>query len=162
MFFSRFNARDLYMLQIVTFDHYGVSGHPNHIAVSHGVVSATHRYSLEKKKAGHLDVLRDDFEVAATRQHQPLLGCHSDKPLLGVVLESTSLWRKYLGVFDIGTSLLQARNDQQLVALVNTRPWRVYLAMAAHYTQFVWFRRLFVCFSRFTFINTFRIFHNSR
>lgn len=144
---------------IATFDDYGVSGHPNHIAVSRGVVSATGCFNLERKRGGYSDVLSDDFEVGTV--HQPLLACSGGKPLLGVVLESTNLWRKYLGVLDIGMSVLQARCDHEMVAVVNTQPWRVYLAMAAHYTQFVWYRRLFICFSRFTFINTFRIFHNS-
>lgn len=104
-------------------------------------------------------------DIEANVHSQPLLGGRGrstvDKPILGVVLESTSLWRKYMGPFDLIFSLLQTKLEPELLTVVNSQPRRVYSAMATHYTQFVWFRRLFICFSRFTFVNTFRIFHNS-
>ena len=94
-------------------------------------------------------------------------------PLVGVSLESTNLIRKYIGVFDIFVTLLlqflnpmksqhavdTTGNDVGKVwIVVNTHPWRVYSAMAAHYTQFVWYRRMFIFFSRFSFVNSFKIF----
>jgi hypothetical protein len=144
-----------------------VSGHPNHIAVSAGVVSATRRYHSMTCSTTTTTTRDSDavVDIEANVHSQPLLGGRGrstvDKPILGVVLESTSLWRKYMGPFDLIFSLLQTKLEPELLTVVNSQPRRVYSAMATHYTQFVWFRRLFICFSRFTFVNTFRIFHNS-
>jgi hypothetical protein len=151
-----------------------VSGHPNHIAVSAGVVNATRRYHSmtcsTTSTTTTTTTTRDSdavVDIEANVHSQPLLGGRGrsnvtvDKPILGVVLESTSLWRKYMGPFDLIFSLLQTKLEPELLTVVNSQPRRVYSAMATHYTQFVWFRRLFICFSRFTFVNTFRIFHNS-
>ena len=144
-----------------------MSGHPNHIAVSAGVVSATRRYHSMTCSTTTTPTRDNDavVDIEANVHSQPLLGGRGrstvDKPILGVVLESTSLWRKYMGPFDLIFSLLQTKLEPELLTVVNSQPRRVYSAMATHYTQFVWFRRLFICFSRFTFVNTFRIFHNS-
>lgn len=126
-------------------------------------MNATRRYhSMTCSTTRDNDAVVD---IEANVHSQPLLGGRGrstvDKPILGVVLESTSLWRKYMGPFDLIFSLLQTKLDPELLTVVNSQPRRVYSAMATHYTQFVWFRRLFICFSRFTFVNTFRIFHNS-
>lgn len=146
----------LLLLQIATFDEHGVSGHPNHIAVSQGVVLATQRFQQQRL-------------ASRPPRHDEESGPPAPAPaLLGVMLDSTNVFRKFLGPLDIGLSLLQARlghcgdrgsGQGSVLAVLNSRPWRVYLAMAAHHSQFVWFRRLFVCFSRFTFVNTFRVFH---
>ncbi|EQC28409.1 hypothetical protein SDRG_13738 [Saprolegnia diclina VS20] len=105
---------------MVTFDDYGVSGHPNHISVHNGVKHAL-----------------------AT----------SPLPLHAYALDSVRLWHKYLGPLDaIWTS-------PSRTAVVAVAPWVNYAAMAKHTSQFVWFRRLFVVFSRYTFLNTFTPLH---
>lgn len=45
-------------------------------------------------------------------------------------------------------------NDYLYVTL---KPWVSYYAMKAHYSQFVWYRKLFVVFSRYTFLNHLRV-----
>jgi N-acetylglucosaminylphosphatidylinositol deacetylase len=60
---------------VFSFDHYGVSGHPNHIASAHGVRHA----------------------VLTVQQHH--------RPVTGYQLVSKSLLRKYAGVCDILLSL---------------------------------------------------------
>lgn len=73
-------------------------------------------------------------------------------------LESTALLRKYCGVLDMFVVLpilrLLQLEAKGMMALVNVRPWRVHAAMVAHASQYVWYRRLFVVFSRYTFLNT--------
>jgi len=96
---------------IVTFDSYGVSGHPNHIAVSQA---------------------SDSLRGVEVYQ-----------------LKSTSLPRKYIGILDLVFSL------REKVVFLNLNLFLNWKAMASHYSQFVWYRRLFVVFSRYTFINTF-------
>ncbi|KAG9411634.1 N-acetylglucosaminyl-phosphatidylinositol de-N-acetylase [Aphanomyces cochlioides] len=113
-------AEDNVIDTIFTFDDYGVSGHPNHISVHHGV-----KYALEQ---------------AQTKKSLRLLHVYT--------LDSTPLWRKYLGLLDI---VFVSLSNSAVVAIA---PWVNYQAMALHHSQFVWFRRLFVVFSRYTFINT--------
>lgn len=96
---------------LITFDSYGVSGHPNHISVHHGV---------------------------STIKKVPIL-----------VLDSVSLPRKYSSVLDLPLSQCQS----SIIAL-SFDPMTSYKAMSAHASQFVWYRRLFVGVSRYTFINT--------
>jgi len=65
-------------------------------------------------------------------------------------LESTGICRKYTGVFDMTRSLVQS--DTQ--CFCSLAPWVNYGAMRAHFSQFVWYRRMFVLFSRYTYVNT--------
>eukprot|EP00744_Colponema_vietnamica_P008777 GILI01012512.1.p1 GENE.GILI01012512.1~~GILI01012512.1.p1 ORF type:complete len:271 (-),score=59.78 GILI01012512.1:40-798(-) len=63
-------------------------------------------------------------------------------------LDSTNLLRKYIGLLDAPFSF----NSPYF--FVNTDPSVPYKAMQCHWSQFVWFRRLFVIFSRYAYINT--------
>jgi N-acetylglucosaminylphosphatidylinositol deacetylase len=69
-------AREVRPSLIITFDDYGVSGHPNHIATYKGVVSAIPRLTL---------------------------ACPSLRVL---ALESTNVVRKFMGIFDVATSYI--------------------------------------------------------
>ncbi|ETV98885.1 hypothetical protein H310_08379 [Aphanomyces invadans] len=71
-------------------------------------------------------------------------------------LESTSIWRKYIGALDV---IFTAPSS--VVQFVSFTPWESYNAMALHSSQFVWFRRLFVLFSRYTYVNTLTQVHPS-
>ncbi|CAO3634099.1 unnamed protein product [Mucor fragilis] len=65
-------------------------------------------------------------------------------------LSSVSLIRKYIGVFDLMIS-----NDRKSIEMIS--PPFAYLtthkAMRQHSSQLVWFRWLYVTFSRYMFIN---------
>lgn len=131
---------------VVSFDCYGVSGHPNHIAVSNGVIQAVKLFERQSRHGDeHLDPSTSSGRKSAAHR----------APILGVMLESTGMLRKYLGLTEVLFSAFWSSGD---LAVVNTQPWRVYSAMALHYSQFVWFRRFFVCFSRYTYVNSFRLF----
>ena len=130
-----------WQLQVFTFDDYGVSGHPNHSATHLGVQQAL-REQQEKCRA-------------ATTAN-----AGEEKIVRGWALESTNLVRKYIGILDTVLSLWLSRQredtqEERQVVFV-CRPWWNYKAMALHRSQFVWYRRLFVVFSRYTFVNTFR------
>jgi len=105
---------------IITFDSYGVSGHPNHIATYKGVVLAHKRLN--------------DTNI----------------PIKVLILNSVNIIRKFLGIFDIILSLLLSKNIAITLNILH-----IWKAMAAHSSQFVWYRRLFVIFSRYTYVNTF-------
>ncbi|KAK1352655.1 N-acetylglucosaminylphosphatidylinositol deacetylase [Heracleum sosnowskyi] len=109
---------------IITFDRYGVSGHCNHRDLNRGVRSRLLRSALQREI--------DAWELV-----------------------STNLWRKYSGPIDIWLSILNAiKGSDKLHCLLNAQPRRSYVAMAQHLSQWVWFRKLFVSFSSYTFVNT--------
>ncbi|XP_063938724.1 uncharacterized protein LOC108192926 isoform X2 [Daucus carota subsp. sativus] len=115
---------------IITFDGYGVSGHCN-----------------------HRDVNRVTFCVVLCKEI--LTPGSWDKFISFLFQVSTNLWRKYSGPIDIWLSILNAmRNSDKLHCLLNAQPRKSYVAMAQHMSQWVWFRKLFVSFSSYTFVNT--------
>ncbi len=114
--------------QIATFDAGGVSGHPNHLDTAAGVRSV-------------IQSLPDGVNVFE--------------------LETTNIVRKYSGPLDIFLSYFCSASTTSSSATnptiaASSKPWVSYLAMQAHHSQFVWFRHLFVAFSRYTFVNSWR------
>lgn len=69
------------------------------------------------------------------------------------VLDSVPLWRKYIGGFDAPLSVLRSPFRYFAWGRDVVAAWR---GMASHKTQFVWFRVLFMIFSRYIYINTLR------
>ncbi|KAI3495586.1 hypothetical protein L1887_37930 [Cichorium endivia] len=111
---------------IITFDNHGVSGHCNHRDVHQGV----RRFLLNTSK--------QDIEAWE--------------------LMSSNIIRKYSGPVDIWLSFWSANNSLkgQMHCLLNEHPFRSYAAMSQHLSQWVWFRKLFVSFSSYTYVNTLR------
>ncbi|KAE8125887.1 hypothetical protein FH972_020655 [Carpinus fangiana] len=111
---------------IITFDNYGVSGHCNHRDVHYGVCKFLHDTSQGTIEAWEL--------------------------------VSTNILRKYTGPLDIWLSILHAmqHSGEVMHCLLNERPQKSFLAMAQHSSQWVWFRKLFVAFSSYTYVNTLR------
>ncbi|KAL6566201.1 hypothetical protein OROGR_001816 [Orobanche gracilis] len=108
---------------IITFDDYGISGHCNHRDVHQGV--------------------------------RKLLYDESGRNLEAWELVSTNLIRKYVGPVDIWFSILLSRcqGNGRSHCFVNFDPRTSYAAMAQHSSQWVWFRKLFVAFSSYTYVN---------
>ena len=81
--------------------------------------------------------------------------CEALPGLHGWCLESPGLLRKYSGPLDILTTWILNRCswDKVFVTLDFLQSYR---AMEAHASQFVWYRRLFVLFSRFSWVCSFR------
>eukprot|EP00262_Sarcandra_glabra_P019858 TRINITY_DN770_c0_g1_i1.p1 TRINITY_DN770_c0_g1~~TRINITY_DN770_c0_g1_i1.p1 ORF type:complete len:261 (-),score=15.90 TRINITY_DN770_c0_g1_i1:96-878(-) len=72
-------------------------------------------------------------------------------------LISTNIARKYSGPLDIWLSTLSSYNPRgQMYCLLNGRPYKSFSAMAQHRSQWVWFRKLFVVLSSYTYVNTLR------
>ncbi|KAF3323142.1 N-acetylglucosaminyl-phosphatidylinositol de-N-acetylase-like isoform X2 [Carex littledalei] len=109
---------------VITFDNYGVSGHPNHRDVHHAV-----------RKLMHEKLPR---EIEAWE------------------LISMSIFRKYSGPASVWPSLLcySSYQKKEMHLLLNSSPYKSYRAMAQHKSQWVWFRKLFVVFSSYTYVNT--------
>uniref|UniRef100_A0A6P3ZUA8 N-acetylglucosaminylphosphatidylinositol deacetylase n=1 Tax=Ziziphus jujuba TaxID=326968 RepID=A0A6P3ZUA8_ZIZJJ len=114
---------------IITFDSYGVSGHCNHCDVHHGV--------------------------------RKLLNGTSQRNIEAWELISTNILRKYSGPVDMWLSYLRAMqcSSGSVHCLLNEHPQKSFLAMARHSSQWVWFRKLFVACSSYTYVNTLRKFN---
>ena len=96
------------------------------------------------------------FDAGGVSGHANHIACFEgvsalafDKSVRVFVLETTNLLRKYTGVLDVFVSILSGK-----LLFIWMEPQLNYSAMQAHFTQFVWYRKLFVLFSRYTFMNT--------
>ena len=67
-------------------------------------------------------------------------------------LRSVNILRKYSSLLDVPMSFLLA----SVVYTASVKDWCIlHKAMAAHYSQNVWFRKLYMLFSRYILINTY-------
>lgn len=69
-------------------------------------------------------------------------------------LDTVGLLRKFVGPLDTVSAICQHFLNSSQSTFCSWQPWLVWQAMAAHHSQFVWYRRLFIVFSRYTFVNT--------
>ena len=76
--------------------------------------------------------------------------CRNVKKIIGFKLHTTSCLRQFLGVFDIPLSFFCFE-----YSIINFNLALVLKGMAAHKSQNVWYRVLFVLFCRYTYVNTF-------
>ena len=134
---------------IVTFDAKGISGHPNHSAVFRGVE----------------EFLQSSADLYISSNH--FVVCYK--------LETVSTFRKFSSIFDISTSFCihllkkalttcnyNQKNDlypksvdwPDILLLIGGGIKLTHLAMMEHKSQYIWWRQLFVIFSRYSFINT--------
>ena len=71
----------------------------------------------------------------------------------GYALRTTSVGKKYLGVID--AACLSNSGDELTFFSTPEDIEAIWHAMVAHASQFVWFRRLYLWFSRYVYVNTF-------
>ncbi|PVU86620.1 hypothetical protein BB561_006641 [Smittium simulii] len=121
-------ASETDMLAIFTFDNQGISGHPNHISLYIGI-----KFMIQTSQT---------FKF---------------KPVELYTLNSLSLVRKYLFFLDSIFSLGDFYRKSDSVLFVNgLEKYKLSCkTMDVHETQLVWYRKLYVTFSRYMFINSF-------
>jgi len=88
--------------------------------------------------------------ISVYRGVKELITTH--KQLKAYKLQTTNMIRKYIGLGDLFISKLIQQENQRFYFTITCIP--SYAAMRAHYSQFVWFRRLFVLFSSYSYMNT--------
>lgn len=133
---------------ILTFDEKGVSRHPNHVQTHRGVM----RFVVEAK-------LGAIPNAEYTEENVPEVW----------VLETTPFYRTFMGAMDYWASIVSTttRNKKKKetsdskrlspeVMFCSNNPSLVLKAMRTHATQWVWFRKLYVKFSRYSLMNTLR------
>ncbi|OQR69303.1 N-acetylglucosaminyl-phosphatidylinositol de-N-acetylase-like, partial [Tropilaelaps mercedesae] len=111
-------------VSVVTFDHYGVTGHSNHVSIFDALL-----YFFEDPAETGLKV---DFRV--------------------YMLESVNILRKYSGLLDGACSYLWPSTYVYLLTPDQRR--KLDLAMSQHGSQLAWLRRLYCRFSRYMYVNT--------
>ncbi|KFW70324.1 N-acetylglucosaminyl-phosphatidylinositol de-N-acetylase, partial [Pygoscelis adeliae] len=114
---------------VVTFDAGGVSGHANHISL----------YAAIRYKYRCFEIL-----ILFLR-----LGCRV------LLLESVNLFRKYISVLDVPVSCLLPRDALFILTEEETEQAR--RAMRCHRSQLLWFRHIYMLFSRYMMINSLRL-----
>ncbi|CAF2048398.1 unnamed protein product [Brassica napus] len=85
---------------------------------------------------------------------EKFLQTNSERNIKAWELVSLNTFRKYGGPIDIWLSILSAKRHGSKVIIINEQPLKSYEAMAQHLSQWVWFRKLFVSFSSYTYTNT--------
>ena len=90
----------------------------------------------------HIDVYRGVKHLLETNTEHKDLKVYS--------LETVNILRKYLGILEFFISAFLTGSNYIYVNLSPLVAWR---AMEIHHSQFVWFRKLFVIFSRYAYIN---------
>lgn len=116
---------------VLTFDPYGVSGHMNH-------------QSIHKSMTLVKNLINDD-------------------KLTFLVLKSVSLSRKYLSMLEatvkLTTNYLFGATKNSFSVTINlSQYWRLREVLKIHKSQMLWFRYLYMTFSRYMFINDLEIF----
>jgi N-acetylglucosaminylphosphatidylinositol deacetylase len=149
-------AMGCYELVLFTFDAKGVSGHPNHIDTNFGVCHfmVQQRLNAQTSNGNSSDsfFVRDAWQLFsepnAIVKYLPLVSW--------VLLLLSLLSGKYPVVKHWSQSEQSGAGDFVRVFRLHqpTLNWR---AMATHHSQFVWYRRLFVVFSCYTYYNQMRL-----
>eukprot|EP00249_Psilotum_nudum_P012053 c23557_g1_i2 orf=407-1210(+) len=118
---------------VISFDRYGISGHPNHCAVYNGV----RNFLLHHVK----DVQgKSEFTIEAWE------------------LISTNILRKYCGPVNYWCSIIERFFVSQTTThyFYNQQLQISLMAMKQHASQWIWYRKLFIVFSHYTYVNALR------
>ncbi|KAJ9522435.1 hypothetical protein QJQ45_008276 [Haematococcus lacustris] len=150
---------------VVTFDNLGVSHHPNHVAVHHGVRCEAGALSYPPVEAlecadilfGNTQCLIElAYAAVGSRRHAPSSICYFAFCTPSVAQESVATVPKFIGgiaVLSSCSEVWQPSGSGRRV-FVATEFWRAWKAMTRHRSQLVWYRWLFMVASRYTYINT--------
>mmetsp|Transcript_15133 Transcript_15133/g.22323 ORF Transcript_15133/g.22323 Transcript_15133/m.22323 type:complete len:303 (-) Transcript_15133:153-1061(-) len=170
------------VVRIITFDQYGISGHRNHIdtyaGVRHLVQRTNSSFSRRKRQQQQQQQQASGGNAKTWNVHiqgWELITVGMLRKyciLLDFVIVNVwpMIWTAIM--FLLGNNLVkqannncQTNDDEKAAAnnmldgelvIIAFDPLLVWKAMAAHYSQFVWYRRLSVVFSRYTYCNVLR------
>lgn len=135
------------ILQILTFDKTGVSGHPNHIALAHASLLLEAAAPPSKTSP----VAASSLQIYHLVSHPLLTKYLSFAPLVA------SRYSSGASKVPEGIQGFVGANAKELVDV--STDWRGYLeavrAMRRHDSQLVWFRWIYLAFSRYMWETTF-------
>jgi N-acetylglucosaminylphosphatidylinositol deacetylase len=138
---------------LITFDEHGVSGHPNHRDTHLGVrklVLQQQQQQQQTTKLPPVDAWQLDTVHFLPAKYLPISGWFL------ILLYLNFLWKPSYDppLPKLAQQPDESQNCVQIYRSVN--PVLSWKAMATHESQFVWYRRLFVVFSCYTFVNKLR------
>jgi LmbE family N-acetylglucosaminyl deacetylase len=168
-----------YNIKLLTFDNLGVSCHPNHIDTFKGVRYLFQEKAIHTRQNDTIHTcltISDDKDKTSINLQVWVLQTISnplDKyffwsfwELLPHLIVLLFEWFWHLILFLLGGAVWFEQMKKPTASLLNEKqqtslthqyrimePLLAWNAMAAHHSQFVWYRRLSVMFSRYTFIN---------
>ena len=142
---------------ILTFDECGVSGHPNHVDTYLGLIHFHNKFTQSNQnEKGRLQNLSQkvnlQLQVLETI-HNPFVKYFPFVELLCILIVTCCKIIAYSFILEQSVST----DDVGVLDYYMFNPRLVWRAMKAHSTQFVWYRRLFVIFSRYNYVNNLRI-----
>lgn len=133
---------------VITYDRDGVSHHANHSAIFYASISLYVTNLLQDGKNCFPQTKIVSFNILINWKLLVFFpGCRL------FTLDSVNVCRKYTFLFDLLLSMTLS-NTWCILNWTDFR--RVQKAMHEHRTQMVWFRRLYIIFSRYMIINTLR------
>ncbi|KAK2537414.1 Pigl [Columba guinea] len=140
---------ELMSKRVITFDAGGVSGHANHISLYTALSpeSAEMGMVTQSSTCGRSDALATERSLHSEGKLPE--GCRV------LVLESVNLFRKYISILDVPLSCLLPRDALFILTEEETEQAR--RAMQCHRSQLLWFRRIYMLFSRYMVINSLRL-----
>jgi LmbE family N-acetylglucosaminyl deacetylase len=157
---------------LITFDDFGVSGHVNHKDTYIAVLDWTMKQLILGSSGSSSVEDGDDNDATTTTNSVQLLmeawQLESERNLLQkyIPLQEWGLFLWYIWMVSVGigssytnpdwTTLTTTTTITSTVTIRCHQPWLNWKAMATHASQWVWYRRLFVVFSCFTFCNKLR------
>lgn len=133
-------------LNLITFDEFGVSGHVNH----RDTYYAVHQLYLKQQQQRHLAT---NPALARTVTAWSLETVHNPIVKYIPVLEWIRLFLRWCRISSAPSSESDGEHRVLYRMLQPSLNWK---AMATHRSQFVWYRRLFVVFSCYTYVNRIR------
>lgn len=129
-------------LVLLTFDRYGVSGHVNHIDTYHGTCALLRQGELILPKQQS-----SENTVAIPVEGWTLT---SERNIISKYIPLVS-WILFMWSFFFRVGTVQMNPNYRIYRSIE--PSWSWKAMSTHHSQFVWYRRLFVVFSCYTYVN---------
>lgn len=145
-------------IKLVTFDSYGVSGHPNHIAVYKGVRYFCERQVEDEQQQQQMGGTGGGVKtkgVGDSTSSSALVVVKKVGKVAAIKLKSKSFFRKFMGPFDIILSLLFSFLLDALLVVGFKTMLSAFRGMYIHKSQNKLYRQIFVVISSFSYINEF-------
>jgi len=143
-------------ITLISFDQWGVSGHVNHIDTYLGVSAIARKGALEvSRKGGGVGGGDDNIPLEAWSLVSERNLISKYFPILCWILLLLSVFFNSDG--STGIHYGKGRNSDSRMSYYQMyrlhEPFLNWKAMTTHASQFVWYRRLFVVFSTYTYVN---------
>lgn len=140
----------VFLDKILTFDEFGISSHPNHISLERGVQAFISEEGILQKSESEDHVLA--FKLTTISILPKYLGfgdAFTKRLQMGICTAFISKWRVLRRLY--GNACMEM--EQRTFLSSYREYWTALKAMRQHRSQLVWFRWLYVAFSRYMWVN---------